>query len=160
VLIRDANRTSAWLYRRAEDIVLALLIASAASGPVSAGAPDLQPCPTSPNCVSSTSRDDGHHVQPLVFDGPADTAWSALVRALRDESRLSLRDDRPEERYLRAEARSRVFGFVDDVEFRLQPDAGAIDVRSASRVGYWDLGVNRRRVERIRLRFREILGRP
>ncbi len=56
-------------------------------------------------------------------------------------------------RYLHAEARSRVFGFVDDLEFELHPDARRIGVRSAARAGYWDFGVNRRRVERLRRRL-------
>jgi uncharacterized protein (DUF1499 family) len=55
--------------------------------------------------------------------------------------------------YLHAEFRSALFGFVDDVEFRMDETAGRIDVRSASRTGYFDFGVNRRRVEEIRARF-------
>jgi uncharacterized protein (DUF1499 family) len=62
-----------------------------------------------------------------------------------------------EERYLHAEVRSLVFRFVDDLEFLLQPD-GLIQVRSAARSGYSDLGVNRRRVERIRQRFQASAG--
>jgi uncharacterized protein (DUF1499 family) len=52
--------------------------------------------------------------------------------------------------YMHAEATSRVFRFVDDVEFLMRPDGQLVDVRSASRVGYSDFGVNRRRIERIR----------
>jgi len=55
--------------------------------------------------------------------------------------------------YLHEEFRSALFGFVDDVEFRMDEPAGRIDVRSASRTGYYDFGVNRRRVEEIRARF-------
>lgn len=55
--------------------------------------------------------------------------------------------------YLRAEYRSALFGFVDDVELLLDEAAKRIDVRSASRTGYFDFGVNRRRVEEIRDRF-------
>jgi uncharacterized protein (DUF1499 family) len=55
--------------------------------------------------------------------------------------------------YLHAEFRSALFGFVDDVEFRMDETAGRIDVRSASRTGWFDFGVNRRRVEEIRARF-------
>jgi uncharacterized protein (DUF1499 family) len=64
-----------------------------------------------------------------------------------------------EQDYLRAEAVSRVFRFVDDVEFEILPEEGSIQVRSASRVGYWDFGVNRRRIERVRdaLRRRGII---
>ena len=49
------------------------------------------------------------------------------------------------DRYLHAEARSLLFRFTDDLEFLLQPDVGRIDVRSASRVGHSDLGVNKAR---------------
>jgi uncharacterized protein (DUF1499 family) len=55
--------------------------------------------------------------------------------------------------YLHAEMRSLIFRFVDDVEFSLDADAGLINVRSASRVGYSDFGVNRRRMQRIRAAF-------
>jgi len=55
--------------------------------------------------------------------------------------------------YLHAEFRSALFGFVDHVELRLDEAANRIDVRSASRTGYYDFGVNRRRVEEIRERF-------
>ena len=60
---------------------------------------------------------------------------------------------REEEGYMHAEARSLLFRFVDDVEFLLDADNRLIHVRSASRTGYSDLGVNRRRVERIRTAF-------
>lgn len=60
---------------------------------------------------------------------------------------------RDEAAYLHAEFRSLIFRFVDDVEFLLDADAGVIHVRSASRLGYSDLGVNRRRVEAIRQAF-------
>jgi uncharacterized protein (DUF1499 family) len=55
--------------------------------------------------------------------------------------------------YLHAEARSLIFRFVDDVEFLIDPGQRRIQVRSASRIGYSDFGVNRRRVERIRQAF-------
>ena len=56
--------------------------------------------------------------------------------------------------YLHAECQSALMGFVDDLELHAQPDAGRIDVRSASRLGYGDLGVNRRRVETLRANLR------
>lgn len=117
-------------------------------------------CPSTPNCVSSRSHDEGHHVRPLSFEGSREDAWQRLRRALRDEPRLRVVEDRPAEGYLRAEATSRMFGFVDDVELKLVPEANIIDVRSASRVGYWDLGVNRRRVERLRVRYRQSSDQP
>jgi uncharacterized protein (DUF1499 family) len=57
--------------------------------------------------------------------------------------------------YLWTTFTSRVFRFVDDVEFRMVSAAGKIHVRSGSRVGYSDLGVNRRRVEKLRALFNQ-----
>ena len=108
----------------------------------------LAPCPASPNCVSSKATDTEHFTEPLHFTGDASLAWNRLIAALGTESRLSIVEDTGS--YLHAEARSLVFRFVDDVEFLLDSAHGVIQVRSASRVGYSDFGVNRRRVERIR----------
>jgi len=113
----------------------------------------LTPCPASPNCVSSQASDAEHFTEPLRFSGDAALAWNRLKSALGTESRLSIVEDTGS--YLHAEARSLIFRFVDDVEFVLDPEAGVIQVRSASRTGYSDFGVNRRRVERIRKAFSE-----
>ena len=113
----------------------------------------LAPCPASPNCVSSQAADAEHSTEPLRFTGEATLAWNRLKSALGTESRLSIVEDTGS--YLHAEARSLVLRFVDDVEFVLDSEASVIQVRSASRVGYSDFGVNRRRVERIRKAFSE-----
>lgn len=108
----------------------------------------LTPCPPSPNCVCSDARDDPHHVDPLRLIVPVEQAWPAVcaaVRALRGAHIV-----RETAEYLHAECRSTLFGFVDDLELLLCPDDSAIAVRSASRLGYSDLGVNRRRVEQLR----------
>ena len=55
-----------------------------------------------------------------------------------------------EENYLHAECRSAVLGFADDLEIQFRPKEGLIAVRSASRKGYYDFGVNRRRAETLR----------
>ena len=55
--------------------------------------------------------------------------------------------------YIHAECTSLIFRFVDDVEFLLDEEKYLIHVRSASRVGYSDLGVNRKRIETIRQQF-------
>jgi uncharacterized protein (DUF1499 family) len=111
----------------------------------------LAPCPDSPNCVSSQARDRAHFTEPLHYTGDATRAWERLKAALGTEPRITIIEDTGD--YLHAEARSLVFRFVDDVEFLLDPRAGVIQVRSASRVGYSDFGVNRRRVQRIRKAF-------
>jgi uncharacterized protein (DUF1499 family) len=114
----------------------------------------LAPCPASPNCVSSQADDRAHFTEPLRFTGDATRAWKRLKSALATESRMTTVEDTGS--YLHAEARSLVFGFVDDIECLLDPAAGMIQVRSASRTGYSDFGVNRRRVERIREAFSEL----
>jgi uncharacterized protein (DUF1499 family) len=89
-------------------------------------------------------------VEPLVFEGPPETAWKKLSRTVRDAGG-TIREDTGT--YLWATFQTRLFRFVDDTEFRMVAAEGVIHVRSASRVGYWDLGVNRKRVERLRARF-------
>jgi uncharacterized protein (DUF1499 family) len=114
------------------------------------GDPDLPPCPSSPNCVSSRDPDPVRRVDPIPFRGTAEEAREDLetvVRALPRSNVVASAGD-----LVRAEFRTRL-GFVDDVEFRIDEAAGVIHVRSASRTGYWDFGVNRRRVEAIREAF-------
>ncbi len=109
-------------------------------------------CPATPNCVSSSpGTDDDHHVLPFRIEGPTDKAWDALKRVLKSTERVAVVEER--EGYLHAEFTSQVFRFVDDVEFQLDPARRLIQVRSASRVGYWDLGVNRDRIESLRKRL-------
>lgn len=119
--------------------------------PREGGAP-LAPCPRSPNCVSSLASDDEHRVAPLALREPADRAWEATRRAVEALPRTRIVDERPG--WLRAECTSRWLRFVDDLELALAADGARIDVRSASRVGYSDLGVNRARVESLRAALR------
>jgi uncharacterized protein (DUF1499 family) len=106
-------------------------------------------CPSSPNCVSSLARDEAHRASPIPVEVAPEDAWGMLKRALATEPRVRIVEERKDQWYLRAEATSLVFRFVDDVEFQFDPARKLLHVRSASRVGYWDLGVNRRRVERL-----------
>lgn len=108
----------------------------------------LKPCPTCPNCVSSLAdpNDREHYVQAL------DAQNLASIEPLRDLV-LSLPRVKLVEQsstWLKFTATSRVFRFTDEIEFLLDQSAGLIHVRSASRVGYSDFGVNRKRVETIR----------
>lgn len=120
--------------------------------PANLGARDgrLAPCASTPNCVSSQTdpKDGGHYIAPLAIAGPAPAAWSALIAVLRGEQRVLIVADKPG--YLHAEFTSRLMGYVDDVEFLLDEKAALIQVRSASRLGSSDFGVNRKRVEAIR----------
>jgi uncharacterized protein (DUF1499 family) len=124
----------------------------------SSAAAELPPCPASPNCVSSQAGNTRHHIAPLAFNVQSDEALARLKQVLQEEPRTTI--VREEGGYLHAEARSFLFRFVDDVEFILDTDNQVIHVRSASRTGYSDFGVNRRRVERLRKRFVELISRP
>ncbi|PKN17375.1 MAG: DUF1499 domain-containing protein [Deltaproteobacteria bacterium HGW-Deltaproteobacteria-6] len=116
----------------------------------SGGGP-LKVCPKSPNCVSSQAGDSGHAVAPLVYTGSRAEACAKLKKVLTEMTRMKIVEEKDD--YLHAEARSLIFRFVDDVEFYLPAPEKVIHVRSASRVGYSDMGVNRKRVEEIRRRF-------
>jgi uncharacterized protein (DUF1499 family) len=108
----------------------------------------LASCPSSPNCVSSQASDN-HTIAPLRFSGDAQAALRKLKAVVEAMPRTRIIDSKPD--YLYAEFSTALMGFVDDVEFYC--DGTAIQVRSASRLGYSDLGVNRKRVEAIREAF-------
>ena len=110
----------------------------------------LARCKRTPNCVSSQADpgDAEHSIAPIAFQGSAADAMAALRKALGGMARASV--VRSEAGYLYAEFRSRLMGFVDDVEFLIDERAGVIHVRSASRLGRRDFGVNRERVEALR----------
>ena len=117
----------------------------------------LPPCPDKPNCVSSQSADRTHAIEPLQYEGTKEKAWRALVEAVASSKRARIVTDDGD--HLHAEFTSAVFRFVDDVDFLCDRERKVIHVRSASRVGWSDLGVNRRRVEDLRIRFQQILKR-
>ncbi|MDY6781697.1 MAG: DUF1499 domain-containing protein [Cyanobacteriota bacterium] len=110
----------------------------------------LAPCPNTPNCVSSQSDDIDHYIDPLADNGQASAPLSRLEQIVNETKRAKViaRADN----YLYAQFTSRWMGFVDDVEF-FEDDAGEIEVRSASRLGESDLGVNRSRIETLRSQF-------
>ena len=119
----------------------------------------LAPCPASPNCVSSQADpagDAAHYVAPLAFKGDAHGAWEALRRVVAESERATIVGET--DGYLHAEFASRVMGFVDDLECLLDAPGRRIHVRSASRLGYRDFGVNRGRVESLRRRLRDTLA--
>ncbi len=114
----------------------------------------LAPCPSSPNCVTSqTDMTAGQYVEPISYAGSRQQAGSALLSVLDSMDRA--RVVAAEENYIHAEFRSRVFRFTDDLEFYFPEAPSIIEIRSASRSGYYDFGVNKNRVETIRKLFRE-----
>ena len=112
------------------------------------------PCPWKPNCVNSTTdpkADARHFIEPLGFSGDPAKAWARLAAVIKAAPRATV--VREDAGYLQIEFSSAMLGFTDDVEFALDAAGGKIHVRSASRLGVRDFGVNRARVESIRGRF-------
>ena len=120
------------------------------SPPNSLGVHDgkLAPCPSSANCVSTQAEDEAHRMEPWKFTGTVSEAIQRLKSILAQQPRMRIVSET--DNYLHAEATSLIFRFVDDIEFYLDEANGVIQFRSASRVGYSDLGVNRSRMERLK----------
>ena len=108
----------------------------------------LPPCPSSPNCVSTQATDDGHAIAPIRYRKARAEAKEALKEAIRSLPRTKLVEE--DEAYLHYEFTSLLFRFVDDVEFIFDEVTKTLHFRSASRIGYGDLGANRTRMEEIR----------
>jgi uncharacterized protein (DUF1499 family) len=127
-----------------------LLSTCSGTNPSSLGVRDsrLTPCPDRPNCVSSQSADNTHAIAPLTYESAAGNAIDDLKMDVGSMRGASIVEESPN--YLHVVFRSDLFRFVDDVEFALDDVAKLIHVRSASRIGYYDFGTNRRRVEKIR----------
>lgn len=147
---------SAWLLL----LLAALLICCRGTRPANLGMKDvtLAPCPSSPNCVSSQSSDDAHRIAPVTYSGRAADAMkklSAIIQTFPRTSLITVSDT-----YLHAELTSAIFRFVDDVELLADDASKIIHVRSASRLGTSDLGVNRKRVEEIRRRWQKAAAAP
>jgi uncharacterized protein (DUF1499 family) len=123
---------------------LLTLLGCAGDRPATLGAHNnqLAACPDSPNCVSSFDTRESHGIAPLQG------SMGAVRAALTQMPRTRIITDSGD--YLHAEFTSRLMGYVDDVEFLTDASQGLVHVRSASRLGYSDMGVNRERVETIR----------
>ena len=109
----------------------------------------LKPCPDSPNCVSSqASKDDSHFIEPITYISPRSDEQNRLKTVISSLPRTQLIKE--ENGYLYYEFTSLIMRYVDDVEFYLDDTTKLIHIRSASRLGKSDLGVNRKRIETIR----------
>jgi uncharacterized protein (DUF1499 family) len=111
----------------------------------------FSPCPGSPNCVSTQSQDDKHGIDPIRYTGTKEQAKQRLVQVISTMKRSKIITDKGD--YIHAEFTSLIFRFVDDVEFSFDDVNKLIHFRSASRLGYSDLGANRKRMEAIRKGF-------
>lgn len=111
----------------------------------------LAACPARPNCVSSQANTARQRVMPLQLWGEPGASMNRLKKVVYNMAGTALADEG--DHYLHFECASKLLGFVDDLEFLCDPDDQVIHVRSASRLGYSDLGLNRKRVENIRRKF-------
>lgn len=108
----------------------------------------LPACPCRPNCVCSDDDIEGHRIEAFQPAQPAAQVWAAAKAAVLALPRTCIVSEQPD--YLHAECSSALLGFVDDLELYMRTSDGRIAVRSASRLGYRDFGVNRKRVEALR----------
>ena len=114
----------------------------------------LAACPASPNCVVSQDGDPKHAIDPIAYHVDRDRAKEILLKVINAVPRTEVIEKT--DNYIHALSKSRIFKFVDDVEFYFPKDENVIHMRSASRVGESDLGVNRRRMEQIRLAMQDL----
>jgi uncharacterized protein (DUF1499 family) len=150
------------MFLRIVGVVILILVAASfilamfsfkAKKPEDLGVKDgkLLPCPDAANCVCSTDSDERRHIEPLTFTGDPKDAMARLKAVLAAQPRTHIVKEEPD--YLQVECTSLVFRYVDDVEFYVDRKEKKIHVRSGSRAGKYDFGVNRRRVEAIRKAF-------
>ena len=141
--------------------LLLIVLAGCASGMTSSSVPlsfntdekKFASCPDSPNCVSTHDSDTEHAIEPYVYSGSAADAKAKLIEILGAMPRSSIQQST--DNYIHVEFRSRIFRFVDDVELFIDDATKQIHFRSAARLGYSDMGVNRKRMEEIRQKFAE-----
>lgn len=117
----------------------------------------LRPCPGTPNCVNSEDQGKPSYIEPLSFKGPAEASWKKIAGVIQE---LGGKIEIDEDGYIRARFMTPVFRFVDDVELRMDENNAVIQVRSASRVGRSDLGLNRKRVNELRAKFSRASSPP
>jgi uncharacterized protein (DUF1499 family) len=134
-------------------LVCATICCCIAPRPKNLGIKDnsLAPCPRSPNCVATQSPDSMHAMPCLTYTGSQDSAMDRLVRVVTSMKRTKIITQTGS--YLYVQFTTALMRYVDDVEFRFDDAKKTIDFRSASRIGYSDMGVNRKRMSDVTQRF-------
>jgi len=128
-------------------------ISCSSKGPANIGIKEgkLAACPDKPNCVSSMTEDKSHFIEPFTYSGSSEKAKNAILDIVKSLDRTKIISQ--SDNYIHAEFRSKLFRFVDDVEFLIDDRIKTVHVRSASRTGYSDMGVNGKRIESLRVLF-------
>ena len=111
----------------------------------------IDPCPNTPNCVSSLAPQGPRRMAPITYQGSLEAARKRLMGIIAKSPRA--RVVKSTATYMKVEFRSKIFSFIDDVEFEFHDGSKLIHFRSASRSGYYDFGVNRGRMEEISREF-------
>ncbi|RMG94187.1 MAG: DUF1499 domain-containing protein [Chloroflexi bacterium] len=111
------------------------------------------PCPASPNCVSTQASPDDteHYISAIPYNTDLATAHDTIIQIIQQTPRTTIITNSPD--YIYAEFRTPLWRFIDDVEFYFDDENKLIHFRSASRLGYGDMGTNRKRMEAIRTTF-------
>ena len=110
----------------------------------------LYECPNSPNCVSSQAKDAKHYIDPLPYTSES---LNEIKTYLKEHYNTDVVEETPT--YLHVVITTKILRFKDDLEFLVDRKNQVIHVRSASRVGYSDMNVNRKRIEKMK---RELTG--
>lgn len=133
--------------------LLMFIIFSCNKRPETLGVKDgkLSSCPDKSNCVCSHDTRDKYKVTPFKFMGTKAQSLERLLKVLAKYPSAKIATN--SENYLHIEFKSKVFGFVDDVEFYFDEAESLIHVRSASRSGYYDFGVNKKRVGDLKFKY-------
>jgi uncharacterized protein (DUF1499 family) len=115
-------------------------------------------CPPTPNCVNSFAdkKDKDHFIEPISYNSSFSDELSRLKKVILAQPRTKIIEDKGN--YIRAEFTTLIMRYVDDVEFSFDDNLKLIQVRSASRLGRSDLGVNRKRIEMIRSELKRSRG--
>ena len=111
----------------------------------------FQPCPKSPNCVSTQSEDEKHRMEPLSYNTSIDEAKTKIKDIIGSFKRTKLITEN--DNYLHFEFRTATFKFVDDVEFYFDDSSKLIHFRSAAQKGYSDMGVNKKRMKKVSILY-------
>ena len=104
----------------------------------------LADCPKSPNCVCTQATSESHQRAAILCPGDAATTMKRVKSTIGSMPRTRIVEE--SENYLRVEFTTAIMRYVDDVEFLIDDSAGVVHFRSASRVGYSDMGANRKRM--------------
>lgn len=106
----------------------------------------FNPCPNKDNCRSSDDLRDKFYIEPIV--DIENRVWEKIPAVMDSLPRVKVQEIN--EDYMYFTQSSALFGFVDDISFHRRPESSEIAVRSASRLGYRDFGVNAERIEKVR----------